>query len=412
VRAAVLVTGDEVLGGRVPERNAAYLARSLAPRGVRVVRTLVVGDSIEEIGEGLRQLLALDVDMVCTSGGLGPTYDDLTMAAVADVTGRPLAVDEAALALVESRSRAVSLRVHVDPQDLERMRRKQATLPQGASVLPPIGTAPGCALDHDGTLIVVLPGPPYELQGMWDVALRAGPVADRVATAEAEPTQTFRLWSIYEAQLVPVLEPLGSDVLDTIGTYTREGELEIVVPASLAATVEALLREHFGTYLFATDDRHVESIVADALMARGQTLAVGESCTGGGLGARLTALPGSSRWFVGGAITYSNEAKVALLGVDPDIISTHGAVSRECVEQMAVGARRVTGADWGVGITGIAGPDGGSDEKPVGLVWIGVAGPDDTVVAFEHRLLRSDRETVRRRALTAALHRLRLAIEG
>ena len=286
VRAAILVTGDEVLGGRVPERNAAYLARSLAPLGVRVVRTLVVSDTIEDISEGLGQLLALGVDLVCTSGGLGPTYDDLTMAAVAEATSRALTVDETALALVEGRSRAVALRVQVDPADLERMRRKQATLPQGATVLPPIGTAPGCVLTHQGTLIVVLPGPPYELQGMWDVALRDGPIAELVATAKSEPTRTFRLWSIFEAQLVPVLEPLGEEVLDQIGTYTREGELEIVVPPALADAVGELLAEHFGTYLFATDDRHVESLIADALVARGETLAVGESCTGGGVGAR------------------------------------------------------------------------------------------------------------------------------
>ena len=410
VRAAILVTGDEVLGGRVPERNAAYLARSLAPLGVRVVRTLVVSDTIEDISEGLGQLLALGVDLVCTSGGLGPTYDDLTMAAVAEATSRALTVDETALALVEGRSRAVALRVQVDPADLERMRRKQATLPQGATVLPPIGTAPGCVLTHQGTLIVVLPGPPYELQGMWDVALRDGPIAELVATAKSEPTRTFRLWSIFEAQLVPVLEPLGEEVLDQIGTYTREGELEIVVPPALADAVGELLAEHFGTYLFATDDRHVESLIADALVARGETLAVGESCTGGGLGARLTVLPGASRWFVGGAITYSNESKTVLLGVDRDVIATYGAVSQECVLQMAAGARHVTGADWAVAITGIAGPEGGSADKPVGLVWIGVAGPDDQVVAFEHRLLRSDRETVRRRAQTAALHRLRLAL--
>ena len=410
VRAAILVTGDEVLGGRVPERNAAYLARSLAPLGVRVVRTLVVSDTIQDITEGLGQLLALGVELVCTSGGLGPTYDDLTMAAVAEATGRPLAVDEGALALVEGRSRAVSLRVQVDPADLDRMRRKQATLPQGATVLPPIGTAPGCALAHQGTLIVVLPGPPYELQGMWQVALRSGPVADLVADAEAEPTRTFRLWSIFEAQLVPVLEPLGETLLDQIGTYTREGELEVVVPAALAETVGGLLAEHFGTYLFATDDRHVEALIAEALIARGQTLAVGESCTGGGLGGRLTVLPGASRWFVGGAITYSNESKTALLGVDPEVLAAAGAVSEECVKQMAAGARRVTGADWGVAITGIAGPDGGTADKPVGLVWIGVAGPDGRVEAFEHRLLRADRETVRRRAQTAALHRLRLAL--
>ncbi len=410
MRAAVLVTGDEVLGGRVGERNAGFLARSLAQRGIPVLRTLVVGDAPSEIRDGLLALIDLGVDLVCTSGGLGPTYDDLTMAAVAEATGRPLQLDPGALGMVEERSRSVARRLAVAAADLDRMHHKQATLPQGADVLAPIGTAPGCTLTHNGTLIVVLPGPPWELEGMWDAALTAGPLAEFVATSVGVPTQTFRLWSVFEAQLVPVLETLGTEALDRIGTYTREGELEIVVPASLAMEVGELLAQHFGPALFATDDRHVDALVAEALVARGETLAVGESCTGGGLGGRLTAMPGASEWFVGGAITYSNAAKVALLGVDPAVIERHGAVSAECAVGMAAGARRVTGASWGVAITGIAGPDGGTPDKPVGLVWIGVADPEGVMHAHEHRLLSADRESVRRRAQTAALHHLRIAV--
>lgn len=410
MRAAVLVTGDEVLGGRVGERNAGFLARSLAERGVTVQRTLIVGDAPDEVRDGLRALIDLGVDLVCTTGGLGPTYDDLTMAAVAEATGRLLQLDTAALAMVEERSRSVARRLIVDDADLDRMRRKQAALPQGAAVLPPIGTAPGCMLTHGGTLIVVLPGPPWELQGMWDTALTMAPLAGLVARSAGVPTRTFRLWSVFEAELVPVLDPLGAEALGRIGTYTREGELEIVVPASLATEVGGLLAHHFGAALFATDDRHVDALVAEALVERGETLAVGESCTGGGLGARLTAMPGASEWFAGGAITYSNATKTALLGVDPAVIERYGAVSAECVVEMADGARRVTGATWGVAITGIAGPDGGTPDKPVGLVWIGVADPEGALHAYEHRLLRADRERVRRRAQTTALHHLRIAL--
>ena len=359
---------------------------------------------------GCRTLIDLDVDVVCTTGGLGPTYDDLTMAAVAQVTGRPLQLDPTALAMVEERSRSVARHLAVDDEDLDRMRRKQAMLPRGATVLPPIGTAPGCTLMYGNTLIAVLPGPPWELQGMWHAALTSQPLVDLVATSAGVPTRTFRLWSVFEAELVPVLDPLGPEVLDRIGTYTREGELEIVVPASMATEVGELLAHHFGAALFATDDRHVDEIVAQTLTENGQTLAVGESCTGGGLGARLTAMPGASAWFVGGAITYSDAAKTALLGVDPAVIQRHGAVSAECVVQMADGARTVAGASWGVAITGIAGPDGGTPDKPVGLVWIGVADPDGAVHAHEHRLLRADREGVRRRAQTTALHHLRVAL--
>ena len=411
MRAAVLVTGDEVLGGRVDERNAGFLARSLAAHGITIQRILVVGDAPSEIRDGLQALIDLDVDVVCTTGGLGPTYDDLTMAAVAQVTGRPLQLDPTALAMVEERSRSVARRLAVDDADLDRMRRKQAMLPRGATVLPPIGTAPGCTLMYGNTLIAVLPGPPWELQGMWHAALTSQPLVDLVATsAGVPPTRTFRLWSVFEAELVPVLDPLGPEVLDRIGTYTREGELEIVVPASMATEVGELLAHHFGAALFATDDRHVDAIVAQTLAENGETLAVGESCTGGGLGARLTAMPGASAWFVGGAITYSDAAKTALLGVDPAVIQRHGAVSAECVVQMADGARTVAGASWGVAITGIAGPDGGTPDKPVGLVWIGVADPDGAVHAHEHRLLRADREGVRRRAQTTALHHLRVAL--
>ncbi len=405
----MLVTGDEVLGGRVAERNAGFLARTLAERGISVLRTLVVGDSLDEVQDGLTALIGLDVDLVCTTGGLGPTYDDLTMAAVARATGRPLQLDSDALAMVEERTRAVARRLNVDPADLDRMRRKQATLPRDAIVLPPIGTAPGCTLTHRDTLVVVLPGPPWELTGMWDAALTSGPLADLIHRSTGTPTRTFRLWSVFEAELVPVLDVLGTAALDRIGTYTREGELEIVVPEDLADTVGDLLGRQFASALFATDERHVDAVVAAALLERGETLAVGESCTGGGLGGRLTAIAGASHWFVGGAITYSNEAKTALLGVDATIIARHGAVSQRCVAQMADGARRITGATWGVGITGIAGPDGGTPDKPVGLVWIGIAGPDG-VLTHEHRLVRADREGVRRRAQTAALHHLRIAL--
>lgn len=409
MRAAILVTGDEVLGGRVRERNAGFLSRYLGARGIRVVETVIVGDTLEVIRDALTRLLETGVDLVCTSGGLGPTYDDLTMAAVAEATGRPLRVDPAALALVEERSRGVGRRYGLDEASLDRMRRKQASLPEGGVVLPPAGTAPGCALTYDGTAIVVLPGPPWECETIWATAVTIEPLASLFARAPGLTTRTLRLWSVVEAELVDVLDPLGPAHLDRIGTYTREGELEIVVPEVLGAQVETLLGDAFPTALFATDDRHVDEIVASALVTAGQTLAVGESCTGGGLGARLTAQPGASRWFVGGAITYANEAKTRLLGVDPAIIATHGAVSAECASAMAEGARAVTGATWSVGITGVAGPDGGTPEKPVGLVWIAVDGPHGTV-AYEHRFWRGDREGVRRRAHTAALHHLREAL--
>jgi nicotinamide-nucleotide amidase len=408
MRAALLVTGDEVLSGRVGERNAGFLAQSLAAHGVRVERTVIVGDSVTDVAQALMELLVTGVDLVCTTGGLGPTADDLTMAAVATATGRSLALSEEALALVTERSRLVPPRPGVDEVTLDRLRRKQATLPAGATVLPPIGSAPGCALTHAGTLVVVLPGPPSELEAMWLHALSDGPVADLLAVAPADRARTFRLWAVFEAEIIDHLETLGADDLATVGTYTREGELEIVVPERLGARMEELLRAEFGDALFATDERHVDALVAELLLESGATLAVGESCTGGGLGARLTAIPGASAWFLGGAITYADAAKVALLGVDPAIIAAYGAVSPECAAAMATGARTTLAATWALSVTGIAGPDGGSPEKPVGLVFVALAGPDGVVTA-EHRF-RGNRDVIRRRAQTAALHHLRTAL--
>jgi nicotinamide-nucleotide amidase len=213
---------------------------------------------------------------------------------------------------------------------------------------------------------------------------------------------------VFEAETVNHLETLGADDLATVGTYTREGELEIVVPQRLGPRVEELLRNAFGDALFATDERHVDTLVAEQLIDGGATLAVCESCTGGGLGARLTAIPGASSWFLGGVIAYADAAKVGLLGVDPEIIAIHGAVSSECAAAMATGIRTALRATWALSITGIAGPAGGSPEKPVGLVFVGLAGPDG-VVTTEHRF-HGNREVIRHRAQTAALHHLRTAL--
>jgi nicotinamide-nucleotide amidase len=259
-------------------------------------------------------------------------------------------------------------------------------------------------------LVVVLPGPPWELQAMWSAAIADGPVRALLEAAPGRNTRTFRLWQVIEAELVEILAPLAPVDMDEIGTYTREGELEVVAPVRLANRVEDLLRASFGDSVFATDGDQVDAMVAEALRARGQRLAVAESCTGGGLGARVTAMPGSSEWFVGGVIAYANAVKTEILGVDPAVIEAHGAVSRQCVAAMADGVRRLTGVEWGIGVTGVAGPGGGTADKPVGLVWIGVAGPRGTE-AFELRA-RGDRASIRRRAQTFALHHLRVALNG
>ena len=412
LEAAVLVTGDEVLRGRIQESNAGYLARSLAERGVRTRRIMVVGDAMADLESGLRRLLDDGAGLVCTTGGLGPTHDDLTMAAVAAVAGRPLVLDREALAMVERQSGGIRRRFPASEATLRAIREKQATMPAGATVLPPIGTAPGAVVPVGGALVVVLPGPPWELRAMWEEATAsAGPLRDLLARAGRPPAPVLRLEGVLESEFVEALAALPGEVAEDVGVYTKEGELEVIVGEPSAAALAAHLDEAFPGAVFSRDGRTVDEIVAGLLVERGEHLAVAESCTGGGLGQRLTVRPGASRWFRGGVISYDDDLKRGLLGVPPAIIERHGAVSAECATAMAEGARRVTGAEWGVSITGIAGPDGGTPEKPVGLVWVGVAGPA-AAAAHELPRLRGDREAIRRRSITMALHRLRRALQA
>lgn len=410
VRAAVVVTGDEVLGGRVSEKNAAFIARQLATRGVILERTVIVGDTRAAIAQTIAELIAGGIRLLCVTGGLGPTYDDLTMQAVADATGRDLALSTAALEMVRERSRGVRRQMQISDDELEAMRRKQATLPEGSDVLAPIGTAPGCVLVHGMCVVVVLPGPPAEAQPMWDQALAEPALASLFGSVTATPQRILRTWGVVESELMTALNTLPEEDLARIGTYTRAGELEIVTPAEITVTVAAVLEAHFPGAVFAHDGEQVETMVAALLGARAERLAVAESCTGGGLGARLTSLPGASSWFDGGVIAYSNAVKQSLLGVSPDILERYGAVSVECAAAMAEGARTATGAEWGVSITGIAGPDGGTDDKPVGTVCIGIAGP--TTTATSTRFWGRDRESIRLRSQTAALHHLRWALQS
>ena len=408
----MLVTGDEILRGRIRERNAGILARSLEGHGVEVDRIEMVGDGLAAIGGALGRLLGEGHDLICVSGGLGPTHDDLTMEAVGRATGRPLAVDPGALELV----RAHSLRVGADPAILAALHEKQASLPRGSLMLPPPGTAPGCVVAHGDSVIVVLPGPPWELAAMWDDALGRAPVAAVLARAPARLERVLRVHAVPESSLIAALEGFDPGAWSrlTVGICARDGELEVTVgaaPAGAAAAdaLEARVREAFGARLFSRDGRTVDDVVAEGLVAAGQTVAVAESCTGGGLGARLTARAGSSAYVLGGLITYADAAKVGLLGVDPEVIRRHGAVSPECAEQMARGARERRGADWALAITGVAGPGGGTEEKPVGLVHIALDGPIGLRMV-EHRR-GGDRETIRDRAVAGALHLLRAGLE-
>ena len=373
----------------------------------------MVGDGLEAIGGALGRLLGDGHDLICVSGGLGPTHDDLTMEAVGRATGRPLALDERALGLVAARSRSIQ----GDPSILAALREKQAMLPLGSVMLPPPGTAPGCIVRHGGTTVVVLPGPPWELETMWEAARREPLVAEVIGRAPVTDERVLRVHGVPESTLVSVIAALDSADWERlrVGICARDGELEVTVrcaPADSAAAdaLEAVVVEGLGDAVFSRDGATIDDVVARALTAAGQTVAVAESCTGGGLGARLTSRAGSSAYVLGGVISYADAVKVGVLGVDPEVIARHGAVSPECAEQMALGARRLLGSDWAVAITGIAGPGGGGDEKPVGLVHLALAGP--TGVRHLEQRRGGDRDSIRARAVAGALHLLRQGVAG
>ena len=375
---------------------------------MEVARVEMVGDGIDAIGGALARLLGDGLDLVCVSGGLGPTHDDLTMEAVARVTGRAMVLDARALGLVSARSMVLQ----GDAAILAALREKQATLPEGAVMLPPPGTAPGCVLRDGPTTIVVLPGPPWELQSMWEDALGEPLLAEVIARAPGMDERVLRVHGVPESTFVAAIADLDPDAWRRlrVGVCARDGELEVTVrcpPADswAADALEGRVAEGLGDALFSRDGSTVDDVVARALLASGQTVAVAESCTGGGLGARLTARAGASAYVLGGVISYADAVKTDVLGVNPEVIRLHGAVSAECAEGMAIGARRLLGSDWALAITGIAGPGGGDAEKPVGLVHLALAGPGGVRHAEQRR--GGDRDSIRARAVAGALHLLR-----
>ncbi len=380
---------------------------------MRVERVEIVGDDLDALVGAVRTALEEGVDLLCTSGGLGPTHDDLTMEAVAAATGRALALDPGALAMVEERLSGYRRTPGVWRQVAE----KQAMLPAGATVLPPVGTAPGAAVAHDGALVVVLPGPPWELREMWEAARAEPPLAALLARGGGASERVLRAFAVPESRILAALRPFDRDAWErlTVGICAKDAELEITVRSAAedawaADALEERLEEDLGAALYSRDGVTVDEVVARSLIAAGQTVAVAESCTGGGLGARLTALPGSSAYALGGVISYSDGVKRDVLGVDEGLLRRHGAVSAPVAERMAAGVRQLIGSDWALSITGIAGPGGGTAEKPVGLVFLGLAGPEG-VAATEHRL-RGDREAIRDRSAALALHALRMALEA
>ncbi len=416
-RAGIVVTGTEVLTGRVADRNGSWLAEQLRILGVDIAHVVVVGDRRDDLRAALAFLAGTGVDLVVTTGGLGPTADDLTAEVVASFQGRGVSLDvelEKHIAAIVARlSKHRSWRMN--PAATDAAIRKQAFVPDGANVLAPVGTAPGLVVpavaERGAPPVVVLPGPPRELQGMWPAVLD-DPVVQAALSGRAELRQrTIRLWDTPESELAATLRD-NAHRLDglEITTCLAGGELEIVVRYSKAAQpayddLEAVVGAAFADTVFSFDAATVDDLVAEALTARAATIATAESCTGGLLAARLTARPGSSGYVLGGLVSYADAVKQSLLDVPAELIERVGAVSAEVAEAMAAGVRQRLGADLGVGITGVAGPGGGTQAKPVGLVHLCVVGPDATLA---RRIdMPGSRADVRSRSVTIAMHMLR-----
>jgi nicotinamide-nucleotide amidase len=422
-RAGIVVTGTEVLTGRVTDRNGPWLAEQLRELGIDIAHIAVVGDRPEDIEGALRFFRDERMDVIVTSGGLGPTADDLTAQVVGDFQGRPLELDEPLEARIWTILQGVRSRwPNLDPDAIRASNRKQAMVPRGATVLEPVGTAPGLVvppLHGVAPTVVVLPGPPRELQPMWRTAVETQAFQAAVAGRTEYRQHMLRLYGIPESEIAATLRAADEDhgiAGLEITTCLRRGEIEVVTryepqfEKTYDAFVATVRRRHQGT-LFSDDGRTVDEQVADALREHGWTIGTAESCTGGLLAGRLTERPGSSEYVAGGVVVYSNEAKVALAGVDPSLIQRHGAVSREVADVLADGARERLRADLGVGITGIAGPGGGTDDKPVGTVWFSVAGPEGA------RLTRGThmpggRFDIRDRSTTVAMHLVRRLLRG
>lgn len=431
VRAGILVTGSELLTGQVHDRNGPWVAERLGALGVEVAGVLLVGDRRDDLRAGLGFLAGQGADLIVTSGGLGPTADDVTAEVVADFAGAPLHLDadlEARIAAILARWAA---RTGFAGDALTAANRKQATVPVGAEILEPVGTAPGLAVRvPDGPVVLVLPGPPRELTGMWDAALATAAAREVLDRTEPFEETHLRFFWLPESEIAQTLRDVGPGAEQAgveVTTCLRRTELEVDLrhrkgaPGAAEATGQLLaeIERRHGKNLISRDGESTDAQVARLLA--GHTgpstgphtgpyrIATGESCTGGLLAGRLTDRPGSSGYVAGGVVAYSNEAKTALLGVPAELIERHGAVSPEVARAMADGARERFGADIGVGITGVAGPGGGTEEKPVGFVCFCVTTGDSLggQVKAMSPVLPGQRTDVRDRSTDLAMHLIR-----
>ncbi|MGH2880650.1 MAG: competence/damage-inducible protein A [Solirubrobacteraceae bacterium] len=428
-RAGIVVTGTEVLTGRVRDRNGPWLSERLFEQGVDLAHTVIVGDRPSDMEAALRFMAAEGMSVVITSGGLGPTADDLTAEVVGRFQDREMVLDQELEGRIAEILKPLAARYpSLDRDAIAVGNRKQATIPRGASILEPVGTAPGLVVapadGREGPTVVVLPGPPRELQPMWGQAIATETWRQAVRGAREYRRRMLRLFGIPESEIAETLREAkraGVQMQDLeITTCLRGGEIEIVTRYEPSAEAQydafaAIVSERHADTLYSQDGTTVDDQVA-MLLRGGETtgeldgstrrsIAVAESCTGGLLAARLTNPPGASEYVLGGIVAYSDEVKVGQVGVERETIEGHGAVSEQVARELAIGARSVLGAEVGVGVTGIAGPGGGSEHKPVGLVWLSVNGPQGSLTRSVR--LPGGRMDVRERAVTVAMHMIR-----
>lgn len=408
-RASIVVTGSELVRGDRTDLNGPFYAREAVALGLEPARISIVGDRADELEDAIRDGLRAELCLI--SGGLGPTHDDRTVELVAKCAGRALVVDPALEAEIEAVCRRLAERFGRPYAEFATGVTKQATLPEGAISLGLAGTAPGIVLDTGSCVAVVLPGPPGELQRLWPRALESEPV-HRVLERATPPQRTvLRFFGLGESAVARALAEAGGDGDGVEATIcARDFEIHVDLLADVggeerAAAVAAALRDSLGPWLFGEDERPIEELVLDLCREQGFTLATAESCTGGMVSARLTAVSGSSDVYLGGIVSYANEVKEQQLGVGAAAIQAYGAVSAEVAVAMARGAQERVGADVAVAVTGVAGPGGATEDKPVGLVYLHAEGPHGgRSVSFE---LPGDRATIRARSTVAALHLVR-----
>ncbi len=403
LRTALVVTGSELIRGGRRDANGPFLAEELTRLGLEPARITLVGDEPEELEAALRE--GLQADLLVVSGGLGPTHDDRTVELLARAAGLETNVDPVLEREIEDVSRRIAERFGRPYAEFEEGVRKQATVPEGGRAIGIAGTAPGLVVQTAGAVAVVLPGPPPELRRLWRAALEDEAVQNVVAGAEPPRRRILRVYGVSESAVARALAEAGGEPEGVQATIcAHDGEIWIELFGDGESLAETMRRE-LAPAVFAEDDLRVEELVLEESRAQGLSLVTAESCTGGLIAARLTSVPGASDVFLGGIVAYENGVKLSQLGMDEETLASYGAVSAETAAAMAQGAREALGADVAVAVTGVAGPGGGTPEKPVGLVYLHASGPDGE--AARELQLPGDREAIRRRATAAALHLVR-----